>query len=420
MDEEQDESFRILKQELRSSPVLGHFVEGAETHVHTDASGCGLEAVLVQIQNDAERPIAYASRTLTKAEKNYYTTEKECVAVVWVFEGAETHLHTDASSYGLGAVLVQIQNDAERPIAYASRTLTKAEKNYSTTEKECLAVVWALGKFCPYLYGRPFTVVTDHHSLCWLVGLKDPSGRLARWALKLREYDINIVYKSRRKHKNADCLSRSPLADTAEIEGYIIYIQDVAEEQSKDPHLVGIREKLANEHLKGYQMIGGVLYKKNYDPEGKPWLLVVPKQIRHEILKDVHDTPMAGHLGFAKTYDRVRKRFYWPGLYRAVSKYLAHCKECQQRKGLPQKLHGLLVPIPPTTSPFQKIGIDYLGRFPISHTGNRWIIVATDHLTRFAITTERRKTQDIVHVVRMKPYHDPEVQEQIAQGHVTD
>ncbi|UYV77192.1 K02A2.6-like [Cordylochernes scorpioides] len=325
--EEQDESFRILKQELGSSPVLGHFIEGAETHVHTDASG-----------------------------------------------------------YGLGAVLVQIQNDAERPIAYASRTLTKAEKNYSTTEKECLAVVWALGKFRPYLYGRPFTVVTDHHSLCWLVGLKDPSGRLARWALKLQEYDINIVYKSGRKHKDADCLSRSPLADTAEIEGHITSIQDIAEEQSKDPHLVGIREKLANENLKGYQMIGGVLYKKNYDPEGKPWLLVVPKQMRHKILKDVHDTPMAGHLGFAKTYGRVRKRFYWPGLYRTVSQYIAHCKECQRRKGVPQKPPGLLVPIPPTTSPFQKIGIDYLGRFPISHTGNRWIIVATDYLTRFAIT----------------------------------
>ncbi|UYV73003.1 hypothetical protein LAZ67_10001459 [Cordylochernes scorpioides] len=325
--EEQDESFRILKQKLGSSPVLGHFVEGAETHVHTDASG-----------------------------------------------------------YGLGAVLVQIQNDEERPIAYASRTLTKAENNYSTTEKECLAVVWALGKFRPYLYGRPFTVVTDHHMLCWLVGMKDPSGRLARWALKLQEYDINIVYKSGRKHKDADCLSRSPLADTAEIEGHVISIQDAAEEQSKDPRLVGIREKLANENLKGYQMIGSVLYKKIYDPEGKSWLLVVPKQMRHEILKDVHDTPMAGHLGFAKTYDRVINRFYWPGLYRTVSQYIAHCKECQRRKGVPQKPPGLLVPIPPTTSPFQKIGIDYLGRFPIYHTGNSWIIVATDYLTRFAIT----------------------------------
>ncbi|UYV69036.1 K02A2.6-like, partial [Cordylochernes scorpioides] len=87
--EEQDESFRILKQELGSSPVLGHFIEGAETQAHTDASGYGLGAVLVQIQNDAERPIAYASRTLTKAEKNYSTTEKECLAVVWALDQEE-------------------------------------------------------------------------------------------------------------------------------------------------------------------------------------------------------------------------------------------------------------------------------------------------------------------------------------------
>lgn len=99
----------------------------------------------------------------------------------------------------------------DRPISYASRTLNKAECNYSTTEKECLAVIFGTKVFRPYLYGYRFTVLTDHKPLEWLFKCKDPGSRLIRWRLKLEEFEYDIKYKKGKINTNADALSRFPV-----------------------------------------------------------------------------------------------------------------------------------------------------------------------------------------------------------------
>ncbi|GFU17054.1 transposon Tf2-6 polyprotein [Trichonephila clavipes] len=135
-------------------------------------------------------------------------------------------------------------------------------------------------------------------------------------------------------------------------------------EQKKDQDLAKLKLLSNSSKNEEFRFIDGILCRKNFDPDGKLWLPVIPKHLRADILRHFHDAPTAGHLGFAKTYDRIRKRFYWPGMYRNVVRYVMHCRECQRRKSVPQRPPGRLVPIPPAIAPFHRIGIDLLGRFP--------------------------------------------------------
>ena len=239
----------------------------------------------------------------------------------------DIQIHTDASNLGLGAVMIQMCNGLERPVAYASRSLSKAEANYSTTEKECLAVIWAIGKFRPYVYGRAFTVITDHHSLCWLSNLGSATGRLARWSLKLQEFDITVKFKSGRKHQDADGLSRCPIPENEESQ----QIKMIAvEDTTGDPFIETIKKSLSQVQPElsmtdNFILRNNLLYKKNPLSVGNPWLLVIPKSMQHRMMSELHDIPTSGHLGIAKTYNRARKKFFWPNLYKTIRAYIASC-----------------------------------------------------------------------------------------------
>ncbi|KAM7303021.1 DDE-type integrase/transposase/recombinase [Ixodes scapularis] len=147
------------------------------------------------------------------------------------------------------------------------------------------------------------------------------------------------------------------------------------QELDKDIQLYELREAIAD----------SVLYKENFGNNNTPWLLVIPSDLR-EIFQACHDDPTSGHLGYSRTLARIREKYYWPKLPKTVHLYTRSCHECQRRKKPPTRPAGLLQPISPPTAPFQQIGMDLLGPFPPSTSGNRWIIVATDYLTRYAET----------------------------------
>jgi hypothetical protein len=308
------------------------------------------------------------------------------------------HLHTDASDVGLGAALAQLHDGHARPVAYASRTLSAAESNYTVTEKECLAVVWALRKYHCYLHGSTTLLFTDHEALRWLNTKDQPKGRVARWIMELQEYDLTIHHRKGAANQDADALSRTPATAAAQLSNDppsyrpidLPTIDSIQQAQASDTFCQDLVRLLTtdidrlhkhDQHRRSrFWLSHQILWHRRKD---HPSQVVVPETMRRSLLAALHDHPSAGHMGFKRTMEKVRHTFWWPGLYHDVYQYTRSCDLCQ--KGKPANRHpfGLLQPIA-VNRPFELIGMDCLGPFPVSKSGNRHIVVATDYLTRWA------------------------------------
>lgn len=297
------------------------------------------------------------------------------------------YIQCDASMSGVGGVLFQIVGDEEHPIAFMSKKLNSAQKNYSVTELECLAAILSVEKFRCYVEGMPFTIITDHASLKWLMSQKDLTGRLGRWSLKLQGFDFNIEHRKGSANVVPDALSRID-----ELVGVVGKPLDLTDSSFQSDEYEKLKTTIRDHQMElpDVEIRGNVIYKRTQFRTGVEvvdsstvWKVWVPEPLRQQIITESHQPAMASHGGTEKTIDLVRRYYYWPGLSREVREYISRCDTCKETKAPNQTLRPPMGRSLPTERPFQRLYIDLLGPYPRSKSNNTTILIVLDQLTKF-------------------------------------
>ena len=323
---------------------------------------------------------------------------------------------TDACGEGCGAVLSQLVDGKEHAIAYMSKKFKKAERRYSVTRMELLAVVTAVKHFQHYLFGRRFRVRTDHGSLRWLLNFKDAEGQMARWLETLGMFDFCIEHRPGRQHRNADALSRRPndeenvgmKCSDAQCSGIFLSeeleLDDVRKVQREDTRLkplivaldakrkptwkeiarFGITTKSLWMQWEQLELCEGMLYRHFLKVGfGKVLQLIVPFKLQKTILQLAHDHRTAGHLGCSRTLEKIRRNYFWVHYRKDVENWVRSCVKCQRRRGTPRKMRA---PMQPSAVgfPLERMAMNIMGPLPVSERGNRYVLVIMDYFTKWA------------------------------------
>ncbi len=318
-----------------------------------------------------------------------------------------TIISTDASDYGLGAVFSQILTDnSERTVAFASRTLTPAERKYSTVEKEALACVWAVEKWRTYLWGRTFKLRTDHQALTTLLTTKggDRAGmRIARWAARLLCFNYEVIFRPGCHNFTADCLSRLPLpyeplesdSDTEPEQVALLTSaltavtqKEFAAASSSCPEMCKLRTQIQRGWPRSSSRVDPLLlpfHKLRHELSAtddfvlRGSRLIAPVSLRHRLVTLAHE----GHQGIVRTKQRLRDLYWWPRMDESVMRVISSCQLCQASDKT-AKLHPApLQPVPFPPEPWKKIAMDVVGPFESANWDCRYALTLVDYHSKW-------------------------------------
>ena len=314
-------------------------------------------------------------------------------------------LVTDASDIAVSAVLNQRVGQELAPVSFYSRLLTSAERNYSTYEKECTAVLFGCEKCRSYLEHKEFELHCDNLALCWLLKRVKDIGRLGRWVLRLAPFKFRVKHTRGADNVVADALSRVFEGKSCEnpeltcavlMESLPLVYSSIEEHQADDPFCKDLRQKIltAQSTAEKFRIHQNLICFFPRGARRRRW--VVPKILRPMLLKYLHDSPLAGHLGSLKTFYKVAQNFWWPKMREEVFLYVRKCSLCQQAKPAQDTRVGYHV-AEPSTEPLEKLFVDFVGPLTRTRRGNSAILVVLDSFSKFVMFYPvRRVTSQVV------------------------